>query len=262
MFRVAAFMAAVAATFLSQSVAARPVVAIIDSGIARTPELIPVLIAEYDVAADDMPRAAFRPRYSHGTQIATILHREAKGAVDIVSMRIDDPAGCPAGRNPPCQPATLPIVRAIRTAIALKVSAINISLALKEDPAIERAIGEAAQAGVAVIMAAGNDGFDHPGNKRMALAGNPRTVLVGALDSAGSPWRWTNKPEAGASLPYEYVWRLGVEVPSTNADGTPVKITGTSAAAPFETARRATRPAAAPVQTAAIRTELAAAGAP
>ena len=167
--------------------------------------------------------------------VATILNREAQGGVDIVSLRIDDPAGCPANLSPPCQPSSRPIAAAIDKAVSLGADAINLSLALADDPAITDAVRRAAAKGVIVVMAAGNNGRDHPDNTAMARAGFPRAVLVGATDSAGNPWSGTNRPDADD---YLYVWRQGVDVPALSAAGQKVFGTGTSFAAPIETARR------------------------
>lgn len=215
--------------------AKHPVVAIIDSGVARTPEIGGAVVAEYDMAVKP-GRPAFEPRYDHGTMVATILLREAKQPLDIVSLRIDDLQGCPEGANPPCQRSVEPIVEAIRKATDLGVSVINISLNLKDDPRIVNAVKDAAKHGITVVLAAGNDGADHPGNLGMAKAGFPNTVLVGALDAAGQPWKGTNRPEAG-DPGYRYVWQRGVEVPTELADGSQVVATGTSFAAPIEAAR-------------------------
>src|SRR5207237_10383924 len=106
-------------------------------------ELAGPVSAQYDMASDP-GRAEFQPRYDHGTMVATILARAAHGQVDIISLRIDDPAGCPAGANPPCQPSAAPIAKAIRRATDLGVDAINISLALDQDPSITAAIADAA----------------------------------------------------------------------------------------------------------------------
>jgi hypothetical protein len=212
-----------------------PVVAIIDSGIARTPEIGRALIAEYDMAVKP-GRAPFQPRYDHGTMVATILLREAKRPIEIVSFRIDDLEGCPEGSHPPCQRDVGPIVDAIRKATELGVSVINISLNLKEDPRVIRAVHEAAKRNISVVLAAGNDGLDKPGNLGLARAGFPYTVLVGALDAAGQPWKGTNRPEA-RETGYRYVWQLGVEVPTELADGSKVVATGTSFATPIEVAR-------------------------
>lgn len=217
----------------STPLAARPLVAIIDSGVARTPELDHALVGEHDLAGE---RPAYQPRYDHGTMVATILHREAAGAVDILSLRIDDPAGCPADRAPPCQPSARPIVRAIEKAIDLRVDAINLSLSLADDPAITEAVRRAARAGILVVMAAGNAGRDRPDNLAMAEAGFPYTVLVGATDSAGHPWSGSNRPRPDDRR--VYVWRPGVAVPTMSAGGQTVFGTGTSFAAPIETARR------------------------
>ena len=215
-------------------VAARPRVAIIDSGVARTAELATKLLTEYD-AASTVPRAPFQPRYDHGTMVATILAR-ANPDVDIVSVRIDDPAGCPTGSNPPCQPDPERIAAAIRHATSLRVDAINISLTLGENVAITDAVREAARAGIVVVMAAGNEGRGHPGNLSMARAAYPHAVLVGAVDAGGQPWEGTNRPDA-VTQGYRYAWQRGVGVPTALADGQEVRGTGTSFAAPIETAR-------------------------
>jgi subtilisin family serine protease len=223
-----------------------PVVAIIDSGIARTQELRSALTAEFDMAATPQ-RRAFQPRDDHGTMVATILLRAATRPIEIVSLRVDDPAGCPVGLHPPCQRDAAPLERAIRQATEMRVSAINISLTLKDDPGIVEAVRDAAARGITVVLAAGNEGRDAPGNLSMARAAYPNSVLVGALDSAGRPWVGTNRPQADARG-YRYTWQRGVAVPTVLADGSKAVATGTSFAAPIETARllsRADRPDAA-----------------
>ena len=212
-----------------------PLVAVIDSGIGRTSELAPLLVAEYDMAS---PRArpAFMPRYDHGTMVATILARSLMRKVRIVSFRIDDPAGCPEQVNPPCQQDPARVARAIRRAASLRVDAINISLTLSDDPRIVDAVRDAAEDGITVVLAAGNDGLDRPSNLPLARAAFPYAVLVGALDPAGSPWTGTNRPDADRSG-YHYAWQLGVNVPTAMADGAAAVATGTSFAAPIETAR-------------------------
>lgn len=219
---------------VAQLDAARPLVAIVDSGIARTPELEDALVAEYDTAAFPA-RPAFQPTADHGTMVATILTRSARRPIGIVSFRIDDPAGCPAGSTPPCQDDAAPVVAAIRQATVLGVSIINISLNLKDDPAIVDAVRDAAAKGIRVVLAAGNDGLAHPGNLNMARAAFPNAVLVGALDDDGRAWKGTNRPQTGARG-YLYVWQPGVRVPTTLANGTAAVATGTSFAAPIESA--------------------------
>jgi hypothetical protein len=214
---------------------ALPVVAIIDSGVARTAELAPLLEAEYDTASAP-GRAAFQPRYDHGTMVATILARAANRQVRIVSIRIDDPAGCPEHANPPCQPSAAPVAAAIRQAAALHVDAINISLAMDRDPAITAAVRQAGAQGITVVMAAGNQGLDRPANLAPARAAYPHAVLVGALEADGQPWQGTNRPEPAAQG-YSYAWAFGVRVPTAAADGRAMLATGTSFAAPIETAR-------------------------
>ncbi|WP_340313283.1 S8/S53 family peptidase [Rhizorhabdus argentea] len=220
----------------STAATAIPLVAVIDSGVARTPELRDLVIAEYDLASA-IARPSFRPRYDHGTMVATILARELNREVRMISFRIDDPSGCPLGRNPPCQSSPQPVAAAIEQAAALGVDAINISLALANDEEIVAAIAKAAARGIPVILAAGNDGQNHPGNLPMALAGYPKAVLVGALDMTGRPWPSSNRPDEQAGQRYRYAWQRGVDVPTNLASGQAVLGTGTSFAAPIETAR-------------------------
>lgn len=215
----------------------RAVVAVIDSGVARTAELGGRVIAEYDMAASPA-RPAFRPAFDHGTMVATILARAAARPVDIVSLRVDDPAGCPPGAQAPCVRSVHTVAAAIRQATRLKVDAINLSLAMVDHPAITDAVRDAAQHGITVVMAAGNDGADHPNNLRLARAAYPNGVLVGAVDAAGVAWTGTNRPDAAAPAGYNYSWQLGVAVPTALADGRQVTGTGTSFAAPIETAKR------------------------
>ncbi|OJU16224.1 MAG: hypothetical protein BGN95_23520 [Sphingomonas sp. 66-10] len=212
-----------------------PRIAVIDSGIARTPELGPLLEAEYDLATVPA-RPSFAPRYDHGTMVATILSRAAHREVRLISLRIDDPRGCPPGISPPCQPRSAPIADAIRTATRLGVDVINISLAMPSDPTIAAAIREAAAKRIPIVLAAGNDGRDHPGNLDAARAGYPMAVLVGATDGRGKVWQHSNRPDRQIAG-YRYTWQRGVDVPTAAADGRSTRGTGTSFAAPRESAR-------------------------
>lgn len=221
----------------ADTIARRPVVAVIDSGVARTAELGARVVAEYDMAASPA-RVAFRPAYDHGTMVATILARAAAAPVDIVSLRVDDPAGCPPGAQAPCVRSVHTVAAAIRQATRLRVDAINLSLKLADHPAITDAVRDAARQGITVVMAAGNDGADHPNNERLARAAYPNGVLVGAVDAAGAVWTGSNRPDAATPAGYNYSWQLGVAVPTALADGRQVTGTGTSFAAPIETARR------------------------
>jgi hypothetical protein len=67
-----------AAPGLGAAAAPRPVVALIDGGVAPTPVLKDVLLAEYDLAAVPA-RAAVRPRFDHGAYVATVLRWASGG---------------------------------------------------------------------------------------------------------------------------------------------------------------------------------------
>jgi subtilisin family serine protease len=223
-----------------------PRVAVIDSGIAQTPELRSAVSTEFDMAAKPA-RPAFQPREHHGTMVATVLLRSARRPIEIISLRIDDPAGCPAGLAPPCQSQAAPVAAAIRKATDLGVSAINISLTLKDDLTIIDALRDAAAHGIAIVLAAGNEGRDSPSNLRAAEAAYPHAILVGALGPDGKAWAGSNRPQTNTSG-YLYTWQRGVAVPTVLADGTKVLATGTSFAAPVETAHVLNRSRALPVQ--------------
>lgn len=81
------------AALITSAVSARLLVAVIDSGIAVTAELRPHLVGEVDAAAQPA-RAMLAPRFDHGTKVATILSRAAGGQADILSIPVDDRAGC------------------------------------------------------------------------------------------------------------------------------------------------------------------------
>jgi hypothetical protein len=232
-FLLALFSSSVAIAVEGQ--AGRPLVAIIDSGVAATAELQPLIVTEYDVGADT-PRPAYQPRHDHGTMVATILARETSRQVGIVSIRIDDAEGCPEGSTPPCQQDPERIARAIRLATSLGVDAINVSLALSDDESIVKAIRAAGRKGIPVVLAAGNNGFDHPLNLKSAKAAFPAAVLVGAVDAKGYLWKGTNRPDKDQRH-YNYRWQWGVDVPTALANGAEAVATGTSFATPIETAR-------------------------
>ncbi|WP_106639135.1 S8/S53 family peptidase [Allosphingosinicella vermicomposti] len=213
----------------------RPLVAVIDSGVALTDELKPLMTAEFDMGSN-RARPTFQPTYDHGTMVATILAREAEHDLSIVSIRIDDDAGCPAGATPPCQQDAGKVAQAIWHAVYLGVDAINISLTLSDHPQIVEAVRAAGRQGIPVILAAGNDGLDHPLNLVSAKAAFPAAILVGALDGGGHPWKGTNRPTDKPGK-YVYRWQLGVNVPTVMASGAAATATGTSFAAPIETAR-------------------------
>ncbi len=237
------FLLTFLACLLSVPTAARPLVAVIDSGIARTDELRPYLIGEIDVASP-RPRPAFQPRFDHGTMIATVLQRTAGGKAAILSLRVDEPAGCPSGRNPPCQRNPGVVAWAIYQAVAHRADVINISMALPDAPVISRAIAFAAWHGTQVVLASGNDARHVPGNLGHARAGYPNAVLVGALNRDGTPWPKTNRPATDATDGYIFTWRWGADMPTVGLNG-PKTASGTSLAAPIEAGLRLRAKAAA-----------------
>lgn len=234
----------VSATLIASAATARPLVAVIDSGIAVTAELRPHLVGEVDAAARPA-RARLKPRFDHGTKVATILSRAAAGQADILSIRVDDPAGCPSGVNPPCQSDRNVIAWAVYAAVAHRADVINISMALMDAPVISRAVSFAAWHGTQVVIASGNDGRLVPNNLSHARAGYPNAVLVGALEPDGSMWLKSNRPPT-SPVGYSFTWRWGARVPTALMDGTPTVASGTSLAAPIEAGVRARRRAVVP----------------
>lgn len=125
------------------------------------------------------------------------------------------------------------LAEAITEAVDAGAHVLNLSMAQPapsgvRDPALERALGHAADRGVILVVAAGNQG--RVGSS--VLTDHPWVIPVTAYDRAGHPMPQSN---LGASIGRHGVGAPGDRIPGPGLDGRPFTLSGTSAAAPFVT---------------------------
>lgn len=125
------------------------------------------------------------------------------------------------------------LAEAIAETVDAGARVLNLSMAQPapsgaRDPALEAALDHAADRGVILVVAAGNQG--RLGSS--VLTGHPWVVPVTAYDRAGLPMPQSN---LGASIGRHGVGAPGERVPAPGPGGRPFVLNGTSAAAPFVT---------------------------
>src|SRR5262245_38953371 len=174
----------------------------------------------------------------HGTFVAGILAAK-RGSVA--------PAICPSctlllrpifaetppanGEIPSAEPEEL--AQAILDCIDAGARVLNVSAALaqssiRSDGALEEALDQAAQRGVIVIVAAGNQGT----LGSTAITCHPWVIPVVGYDLQGRPMSHSN---LGNSIGRRGLGAPGERITSLGTNGKPLTLGGTSAAAPFVT---------------------------
>lgn len=234
------FVALVAFLFAAP-VTAKPIgpahpikIAVIDSGIAKTPLLAPLVVAEYDMAGVFENRPAFQPAHDHGTEVATVIAREARAPIQIYSLRIDTPGEC-TDRSSGCSFLDTNMIAAIDKAVDLGVDVINLSTGGSPTPEMQAAIRRASAHGIKIAIAAGNQRGEPP-YKALARAGGKNVWLVGAMDGNDRPASFSARPRDPDTADYQFAWRLGLRVKTQNMEGKWVSVSGTSLATPILTA--------------------------
>lgn len=199
---------------------ARPArIALIDTGVAVTPALSSVLDPPFDLrpVEDDAPLAP------HGTLVASVIVRNARGAYRIVPYRID--SRCTSDG---CDMPIARIAEAVREATSRGSDVIQISSYGHLDAEAVRAIVGAARAGVHVVLCAGNDGGTSFYADLASL--HPLIHVVGSLDADGR--RSTFSSRGSDAI----VWRRGAGLLADGMDGREHIVDGTSFAASVYTA--------------------------
>jgi subtilisin family serine protease len=173
----------------------------------------------------------------HGTFVAGILSAKRTSAA---------PAICPdctllvrpifvettkEGEMPTAEPEELG--QAILDCIDAGAHVLNVSAALaqpttKSERTVEAALDYAAKRGILVIVAAGNQGT----LGSTAITRHPWVLPVAAYDLHGKP---TEQSNLGGSIGRRGIGAPGDRVTSLGAEGEPLTLGGTSAAAPFVT---------------------------
>jgi subtilisin family serine protease len=110
----------------------------------------------------------------------------------------------------------------------LNVSAALAQPAIKNERALEGALDQAARRGVIVIVAAGNQGT----LGSTAITCHPWVIPVVGYDLQGRPMNHSN---LGSSIGRRGLGAPGDRITSIGANGEPLTLGGTSAAAPFVT---------------------------
>src|SRR5579863_9476958 len=176
-------------------------VAVIDSGVVDLPDFH-TGSADRIVYSQSFVGGAAADQYGHGTHVAGILAGNGNGTAyvgiapqaNIVNLRVLDANG---------QGSDAAVIEAIQTAISLKttynIRVINLSIGrpVFESAALDplcQAVEAAWKAGIAVVVAAGNDGRDDTANTdgygTITAPGNdPYAITVGSIKSNGTTIR-------------------------------------------------------------------------
>jgi hypothetical protein len=212
-------------------------VAVIDSGI--TPNLSE-FSGRIDPASQDVAgNAGLLDRDGHGTAVSGVLaaNRNDSGMMgvafeaSIISLNVADPASCPDADG--CTYWDNDIADAIDIAIDEGAKVINISLGGGDiSNSIVQALIRAADAGVVVVMSAGNDGEISPdgfAQQGADMASNGNIIIAGAVDGNGNIASFSNR---AGDFGEHYLAALGVSVATINTNGALSSWSGTSISAP------------------------------
>ena len=200
-------------------------VAVIDSGIVPADHLKDVIGEEFDMASDFVDRGRFsKIRSEHGTYVAGIIADRVTRPVVIHSFRVD--IGC---RGEMCRIDPEAIGESIKLATEMDVDLIQISIEGYLGEETVEIMRQAADAGIQIVMSAGNDGRVS-GTAWNATGLGDNVHVVGALDRSGRPAAFSSVSEADDVT---IVMRQGVDVDVLNSRGRNTRVTGTSFAAPI-----------------------------
>jgi subtilisin family serine protease len=174
----------------------------------------------------------------HGTFVAGILSAR-QGSIapaicpncTLLARSIFAETAAANGEMPSATPEEL--AQAILDCIDAGARVLNVSAALaqpslKSERALEEALDHAARRGVIVIVAAGNQGT----LGSTAITRHPWVLPVVAYDLQGKPMNHSN---LGNSIGRRGLGAPGDKITSLGAEGKPLTLGGTSAAAPFVT---------------------------
>ena len=170
-------------------------VAVFDSGLDPKYADLSVIRGTYN-AID--PSAAMSDPTGHGTLVALVASgaitplgaEDSEFGVPVLAVRVFDENGFTSSDT---------IMRAIEYSLNSGIKIINLSFGTYEEVGfIEDAVNYAAQQGIKIVVAAGNDGID----KSMNPAASPSTYSVGAKNQDGSVADYSNRGDTVSD--YEY----------------------------------------------------------
>ena len=197
-------------------------VGLIDSGVGSHPTLASAKVVRKNFVAKDAAT-----NVTHGTAIASILVGNLPGSGPLLSGGQLYSANVFSQDDHGLRADPAAIIEALDWMAASGVPVVNLSLMGPENELLSKAVRAAAQRGLVLVAAAGNDG---PAGSPAYPAAYPEVIAVSALDSRGRPYARNNRGG------YIYVSAPGVDVWGADARGGLAFWTGTSFAAPFVTA--------------------------
>jgi hypothetical protein len=216
-------------------------VAVVDTGI--NPNLSE-FTGRIDAASRDVAsNRGLTDTQGHGTMVSGVIaanrdniyiHGVAPQAM-IVSLNVGDPAGCRPGTSD-CFLDTA-IDDAINLAVDSGARVINMSFGDEEGmtPEVWPAIQRAVDAGIIVVMAAGNDGTGAPNGFALQNiqnnGGSGLFIIAGAMDANRNIANFSNRAGTGTPATW-YLTALGVGNATVNAAGQHVNPNGTSFSTP------------------------------
>ncbi len=216
------------------------IVAVVDTGI--NPNL-PEFAGRIDPASQDV--AANRglvDHNGHGSMVSGVIAANRDGIymqgvafeATILSLNVGDPAGCKPGND--CF-----LDSALPTAIDLAringARIINMSFGDEEGMTADiwDAIQRAVDAGIIIVMAAGNSGTGSPNSFAVQNIQNNGSsglfIIAGAMDANRNIASFSDRAGTGAAAQY-YLTALGVGNATVNQLGQHVSVNGTSFATP------------------------------
>lgn len=218
---LAASSVALAASAASAAGSNRPLIGMIDGGVARSPALQSAVIEQKGFAGP--PQAT-----GHGTAIASLIvgsNGKFRGAAPGAALLVGDVYG-----GNPASGSALAVTKAMSWIAAQRPRVINVSLVGPRNRLLERAVSAVQARGIKVVAAVGNDG---PAAPPLYPASQPGVIAVTGVDA-------TNRAlaEAGKPLHLDYS-APGADMAAALPEKGYANVRGTSFAAPFVSARLA-----------------------
>jgi hypothetical protein len=218
---LAATSIALAASTANVAAGGRPLIGIIDGGVAQNPALATASIEQKGFAG--APQAT-----GHGTAVASLIvgsNGKFRGAAPSAALLVGDVYG-----GNPAAGSALAVVKAMSWIAAQRPGVINVSLVGPRNRVVERAVGAVQARGIKVVAAVGNDG---PAAPPQYPASQPGVIAVTGVDA-------TNRAlaEAGRPLHLDYS-APGADMAAALPGKGYANVRGTSFAAPLVSARLA-----------------------
>jgi subtilisin family serine protease len=195
---------------------------LIDSGVGRHDTLGGADVTRRTFVAKDAAT-----NVAHGTAIASTLVGDLPGSGPLLPGASLYAANVFAQDAGGLRADATAIIAALDWMAQERVPVVNLSLMGPPNELLEKAVRAAAQRGLILVAAAGNDG---PQAEPAYPAAYPEVIAVAALDARGRPYGRNTRGS------YIYVAAPGVDIWGADARGGEAFWTGTSFAAPFVTA--------------------------